>query len=101
MRVDLPLPVPPIMAVVCPGMAVKEIPSRTFSSESGYAKATFLNSSIPFCSPSAGSFASSGSSIEISVFSTSPIRFIETAALGSITKSIVTNMKLIITCIAY
>ena len=88
MRLDLPLPVPPIMAVVLPGSAMKLISSRVFSSASGYAKLTFLNSTRPLGMPQAFSshcvpFAfsaspkaagSAGSVIVGSTSSTAPIR---------------------------
>lgn len=39
-RVDFPLPVLPIMAMVSPGFASKSISSNIFSSPSGYLKLT-------------------------------------------------------------
>ena len=47
MRVDLPLPVEPIKAIVSPAVTLKEISFRRYSSASGYLKETFLNSIVP------------------------------------------------------
>ena len=45
---DFPEPVPPIIAVISPGQAEKEIFEIAYSSAPSYPKETFLNSTYPF-----------------------------------------------------
>ena len=45
--VDLPEPVEPIIAMVSPLLALKDMFSKTYSSASGYLNETFLNSISP------------------------------------------------------
>ena len=46
-KVDFPLPVDPIKAIVSPFFTLKEIFFNKYSSASGYLKDTFLNSTVP------------------------------------------------------
>ncbi len=86
--VDLPEPVPPMMAVTSPGSAVNDTPVSAGSSAPGYWNVTSWNSTWPRLAPAAlgcgGSFTSGTTS------STSLMRSAEAAARGSITNTAVT-----------
>ena len=80
-NVDLPEPVEPIIAVVSPGLAWKEMPSSTGSSAPGYVKVTSSKVTVLFV----GAAALAGGSIsDGSCFNTSVIRVAHTRARGSI-----------------
>jgi hypothetical protein len=86
--VDLPEPVPPMIAVTSPGFAVNETPVSAASCAPGYWNVTFWNSTTPFVAPTvlgdAGSFTSGAMS------STSLMRSADAAARGIITNTAVT-----------
>jgi ATP-binding cassette subfamily B multidrug efflux pump len=89
-----------IIAVVCPGNALKLISFNTSFSAPLYLKETFLNSTTPFNS-FFNSLGFSGSAISVLVSNTSAIRWAATDALGIIINinDIIKNENII--CIAY
>src|SRR5690554_3140356 len=87
-------------AVVWPLCAWKEICSRTQSSAPGYLKETSLNSISPLM-PAGSALGSSGSSMETSLSSTSPILFMETMALGRMMETMDSMRKDIMICMVY
>ena len=98
-RVDLPLPVLPIIATVCPGFASKSISSKTFSSPSAYLKSTWSNLTTALFVFSVNALWLSF--MVISVFNTSSILLAATAALGSIIETIVSIKNPMIIIIEY
>src|SRR5690554_6237500 len=97
--VDLPLPVLPIMAVVVPGAALKEIEQRDSVWAPGYLKSTSSKLISPLV---AGSFFfSSGERRTFSVLSTSIILLAETEARGNIILNMVSMRNDMIIIIEY
>ncbi len=78
----MPAPVDPIIAVVCPGRAVKEMLLSTWLSAPSYPKETLLNATVP--STGVVPESVSGSTIDGVVPRTSPIRSAQTIARGII-----------------
>ena len=95
-NVLLPLPVEPIIAIVSPFDTLNEISSKTYSSESGYLKETFLNSIVPI----SDDLVSFPSLILVLVCNTSLILSADIDALGYIINIIANIKNDIITCIA-
>jgi ATP-binding cassette subfamily B multidrug efflux pump len=93
-------PVLPIKAVVSPGSATKDTPSKTHSSAPGYLKKTSLNSIHPLKSLP-NSFGFMGSTITASLSKTSEILWAETEALGNIIETMDIIRKDIIICMVY
>ena len=93
----LPEPVLPIMAMVSPGFAVKQIPDRAGASAPSYLKETLSNSNLPeHSSISIASFLSITDDLELI---TSSILLAATPALGisiDITVNIINDITIII-----
>ena len=98
--VDLPEPVPPIIAVVVPGVALNDIFSNISSSASWYLKYTSLNYTLPLNFFPISSIIS-GSFIDGSLSNISAILFIDIHALGIIIDIIDIIRNDIIICIVY
>src|SRR5579872_787111 len=99
--VDLPAPVPPMMAVTSPRPAPNEIWLRAGCSAPGYLKVTSLNSTIQGLDAEPGSTGWTGSVISGWVSRTALMRSAEAAARGTITNSMETMRKENMICMEY
>src|ERR1044072_4566542 len=98
-RVDLPEPVPPMIAVTSPGLAANDTPDNAGSSAPRYWNDTFWNSTWPLVDPAG--FGADGSLTSGMTSSTALMRSADAAARGSITNIAVTMNTENRICTAY